>query len=79
MAAVRYGAVLKAAGLNLLRAARVQRARVKDRLRATAALSQRLRRHFLSFKERSAGRITKWVGFFLPVQAQADDGLLLAA
>ena len=79
MAAVRYGAVLKAAGLNLLRAARVQRARIKDRLRATAALSQRLRRHFLSFKERSAGRITKWVGFFLPVQAQADDGLLLAA
>jgi hypothetical protein len=79
MAAVRYCAVLKAAGLNLLRAARVQRARIKARVQAAAALSQRLRRHFLFFKERSASRITKCVGFFLPAQARADDGLLLAA
>jgi len=50
MAAVRYCAILKAAGLNLMRAARVQRARMKARLRAAAAASQRLRLHLLAFQ-----------------------------
>lgn len=79
MAAVRYGAVLKAAGLNLMRAARVQRARMKARLRAAAAASQRLRLNFLAFKERLAGLIPKWAEFSLPNQARADNGLALAA
>ena len=78
LAAVRYGAVLKAAGLNLMRAARVQRARIKARLQA-AALSQPLQVHFLSFKERIVGLIGNGAGFSLPAQAQADDGLALAA
>jgi len=79
LAAVRYAAVLKAAGLNLMRAARVQRARIKARLRAAAAISQPLRVHFLSFKERIVGLIGNWDGFSLPAQAQAYDGLALAA
>jgi hypothetical protein len=79
MAAVRYCAVLKAAGLNLMRAARVHRARMKARLRAAAAASERLRLNFLAFKERFAGLIPKWVEFSLPNQAHADDGLALAA
>jgi hypothetical protein len=79
MAAVRYGAVLKAAGLNLMRAARVQRARIKARLRAAAALPQLLQVHFLSFKEQFVGLIGNGAGFSLPAQAQADDGLALAA
>jgi hypothetical protein len=79
MAAVRYCAMLKAAGLNLMRAARVQRARIKARLRAAAANSERLRLNFLAFKERFAGLIPKWAEFSLPHQAQADDGLALAA
>jgi len=79
MAAVRYCAILKAAGLNLMRAARVQRARMKARLRAAAAASQRLRLHLLAFKERFAGLIPKWAEFYLPNKAQADDGLALAA
>lgn len=79
MAAVRYCAVLKAAGLNLMRAARVQRARMKARLRAAAAASQRLRLHFLAFKERFTGLIPKWAEFPLPNQARADNGLALAA
>jgi Transposase DDE domain/Transposase domain (DUF772) len=79
MAAVRYCAILKAAGLNLMRAARVQRARMKARLRAAAAASQRLRLHLLAFKERFAGLIPKSAGFSLPNQAQADDGLALPA
>jgi hypothetical protein len=79
MAAVRYCAMLKAAGLNLMRAARVQRARIKARLRAAAATSERLRLNFLAFKERFAGLIPKWAEFSLPHQAQADDGLALAA
>ena len=64
--------------MNLMRAARVQRARIKARLRA-AALSHPLRVHFLSFKERIVGLIGNWDGFSLPDQAQADDGLPLAA
>jgi hypothetical protein len=79
MAAVRYCAILKAVGLNLMRAARVQRARMKARLRAAAVPSQRLRLHFLAFEERYAGLITKWSGFSLSGRAHADDGLLLAA
>lgn len=79
MASVRYAAVLKAAGLNLMRAARVQRARIKARLRAAAAHSQPLQVHFLSFKGRFVGLIRNWTGFSLPGQAQADDGLALAA
>jgi hypothetical protein len=79
MAAVRYCAILKAAGLNLMRAARVQRARIKARLRAAAAASERLRLNFLAFKERFAGLIPKWAEVSLPNQAQADDGLALAA
>ena len=79
LAAVRYAAVLKAAGLNLMRAARVQRARIKARLRAAAALSQPLQVHFLSFKEQFIGLIGSGAGFSLPGQAQADDGLALAA
>jgi hypothetical protein len=79
MAAVRYCAILKAAGLNLMRAARVQRARIKARLRAAAAAPERLRLNFLAFKERFAGLIPKWAEVSLPNQAQADDGLALAA
>ena len=79
LAAVRYAAVLKAAGLNLMRAARVQRARIKARLRAAAAHSQPLQVHFLYFKERFVGLIRNWAGFSLPGHAQADDGLALAA
>jgi len=79
MAAVRYCAILKAAALNLMRAARVQRARIKARLRAAAAASERLRLNFLAFKERFAGLIPKWAEVSLPNQAQADDGLALAA
>jgi hypothetical protein len=33
----------------------------------------------LSFKERIVGLIGNWDGFSLPDQAQADDGLPLAA
>ena len=79
LAAVRYGAVIKAVGLNLMRAARVQRARIKARLRAAAALSQPLQVHFLSFKEQFTGLIGNGAGFSLPAQAQADEGLALAA
>jgi len=78
MAAVRYCAVLKAAGLNLMRAARVQRARMKARLRAAAAASQPLRAFFLSFKEQFAGLIGNRAWFSLPEPAQADDGLAWA-
>ena len=78
-AAVRYCAILKAAGLNLMRAAWVQRARIKARLRAAAAASERLRLNFLAFKERFAGLIPKWAEVPLPNQTQADDGLALAA
>ena len=79
MAAVRYGAVLKAAGLNLMRVARVQRARIKARLRSAAVLSQPSRVHFFFFKERFVDLIGNWAGFFLPDQAQVDDGLALDA
>jgi len=79
LAAVRYAAVLKAAALNLMRAVRVQRARIKARLRADAAHSQPLQVHFLSFKEQFIGLIGSGAGFSLPGQAQADDGLALAA
>jgi hypothetical protein len=79
MVAVRYCAILKAVGLNLMRAARVQRARIKARLRAAAAQSQRLRLNLLAFKEQLTGLIPKWAEFSLPNQAQADDGLALAA
>jgi len=74
-----FCAILKAAGLNLMRAARVQRARIKARLRAAAAQSQRLRLNLLAFKEQLTGLIPKWAEFSLPNQAQADDGLALAA
>ena len=79
MAAVRYAAVLKAAGLNLMRAVRVRRARIRARLGASLARSQPLRVHFGPFKERIGGLIGSWVEFFLPGHAQADDGLALAA
>jgi len=64
-----------------MRAARVQRARMKAQLRAAEAASQRLRLNFLAFKEQFAGLIGNRAWFSLPEsdQAQADDGLAWAA
>jgi hypothetical protein len=70
MVVVRYCSGLKAATLNLMRAVRVQRARIKARSRAAAALSQASRVHFMFLKERLVGLIGDWDGFSLPGQAQ---------
>jgi hypothetical protein len=57
MAEVSYCMIHIAAGLNLMPAARVPRARIKARLRTAAAASQRLRLIFLDFQEQFAGLI----------------------
>lgn len=72
--AVRYCAMLKAAGLNLLRAAAVRRARMRAQVAGMGRLSP-----FLLFKEQIARFIAKLGGFSLAQSRWADSYNKLAA